>query len=326
MSQPPPPIPPNLLDPRRESLPPAPALAEDLSKRIDGVIVVTSPTDVYLAKASCASIRHVMGNIPITLLCDGANTNTSELERLPNVSRMVAQEVLDEETVQLFSGFWVKLIALWKSPYERFLLLDADTILWGDIRTYAKLDEFALIAVRRFATLQTVQTVEEIQKYVFDVDVIKKIEPFDWLGQPLTPSGAFFARRGAFTREDLLMLRRLDCWKCYDNGIFQFLLWRSTLRGAPKTTGFPFHLFPADTSSIPEDRFLPRDGKRPAIIHWITKKPKLGRNYKAFDDYRRMFLKMTGRNTFLNTRLLIEDIKVWLERQRRSLKKHKPGS
>lgn len=313
----------DLVDPRYESLPPDPIPEQDFSGRIDGVIVVMSPTDVYLAQASCASIRQTMGNIPITLLADGSETDTSELEHLPNVHRMVAQEVLDAESARLFSGFWVKLIVFWKSPYERFLLVDADTLLWGDIRSYAKLDEFDLIAVRRFTTMPRVRDDEDLKRSAFDVDVIKRYDPSDWRGQPLNPSGAFFGRRGAFTKEELIELRLLDCWRCYDNGIFNYLMWRSALRGKPRATGMPFHLFPADPDSPPEDRFLPRDGKRPAIIHWITKKPKLGRRYRAFDDYRRKFLKMIGKTTFIGVRLFLEDLSVWLKRQKHSLRKRK---
>jgi hypothetical protein len=263
-----------------------------------------------------------MGNIPITLLVDGPETNTLELEKLPNIRRMVAQEVLDREYAQLFSGFWVKLIAFWKSPYERFLLVDADTLIWGDVRSYAELDRFDFIAVYRFTNEAKLETVEEVQRSSFDVEVIKKFDPaLDWRGLEAPPSGAFFARRGVFSKEYLMTLRRLNCWRCYDNGLLHYLLWRAAREGNPRTTGFRFHLFPADHTSPPNDRFLPRDCQRPAIIHWITKKPKLGRRYRASDDYRKLFLKMTGQSTRLEARLLVEDIKVWLRRQGRSLRR-----
>jgi hypothetical protein len=320
MSQIPSQTPPGFLDPRAESLPPPPPPEQDFSSRLDGVIVVVSDWDVYLAKASCASIRHSMGNIPITLLLDDPNTDTTELERLPNVKRMVAREVVDVDYAEPFSGFWVKLVAFWTSPYERFLLIDADTLIWGDVRTYAKLDQFDFIAVHRFTNSAKLQTVEQVQRSSFDVEVIKKFDPaLDWRGQEAPPSGAFFARRGVFTKENLMTLRQLDCWRCYDNGLLHYLVWRATREGVPRTTGYRFHLFPADHTSPPEDRFLPQDCKRPAIIHWITQKPKLGRRYRAFDDYRKLFLKMTGRSKLLDARLFLEDINVWFQRQRRSL-------
>jgi len=78
-------------------------------------------------------------------------------------------------------------------------------------------------------------------------------------------------------------------------------------------------LFPANPDVPPEDRFLPRDCQKPVVIHWVTSKPKLGRSYQAADDYRKLFLKMIGKTTWLNTRLFFEDVAVWLGRRRRSL-------
>jgi Mannosyltransferase putative len=322
MSQIPCSIPSKLVDPRCESLPPPPSPAQDFISQLDGIIVLVSAGDVYLAKACCASIRHSMGDIPITLLVDGPNTDTAELQRLPNVKRMVAQEVVDHEYAKLCTGFWVKLLVHWKSPYERFLYLDADTLVWGDLRAYAKFDQFDFIGAYRFTNEIKLKTAEEIHRCLFDVDIVRKWDPaLDWHGQELINAGAFFARRGVFARENLMALRRLNCWRCYDNGVLQYLFWRALREGIPRAGGYRLQLFPADETSRPEDRFLPRDGQHPAIIHWITRKPKLGRRYRAADDYRKLFLKMTGRSKWLNARLFVEDLNVWLQRHRRSLDK-----
>src|SRR5579859_7174394 len=112
-------VPPNLLDPRVESLPPPPQPEQDFSGRLDGVIVLVSVEHVYLAKACCASIRQSMGNIPITLLADGPEVNTGELQKLPNVKCIVWQEMMSGEEARLCTGFWVKLLVFWISPYER---------------------------------------------------------------------------------------------------------------------------------------------------------------------------------------------------------------
>ena len=71
-----------MIDPRFESLPPAPRPERDFSGRLDGVIVAVWEGDLYLAKACCASIRQNMGDIPITLLVDGPATDTRDLQRL----------------------------------------------------------------------------------------------------------------------------------------------------------------------------------------------------------------------------------------------------
>jgi hypothetical protein len=313
----------NLLDPRGESLPPPPPPKQDLSSRLDGVIVLVSARDVYLAKACCASIRQAMGDIPITLLVDGREVNTAELSRLSNVKIMVAQEVAGEYE-RFLTSFWVKLLVFWASPYERFLYLDADTLVWGDVRVYAEFDKYDFIAGYHFKNPRVAQKPEDCP---FDREVIKKLDPaLVWRGQIDANNGVFFARRGVFTRKDLIALRKLECWRNYENGLVNYFRWHAAGAGLPRTSGHEIQLFPANSSMPDEDRFLPRDCRRPAIIHWISKKPRLGRRYRAADDYRKLFLKMTGRTKWLNARLFIEDIAVWLGRQKRSLLRQKRRS
>jgi hypothetical protein len=313
-------IPPNLIDPRCENLPPPPPPEPAFRDRLDGVVIPVYAGDVFLAKACCASVRQCMGDIPITLLVDGAATDTRELQRLHGVQRLVVQEAVCEEYVRLCAGTpWTKMLLFWISPYERFLCIDADTLVWGDLRKYAEFDKYDFIVTYRFQSTVTFKTVEDLLQCTSDVDVFRKLDPtLEWREQEKDNTGVFFARRGIFSAESLMTLRRLDCWKCYESGVFHFLLWRGLRDGSPRTIGHKVQLFPADLTLPPEDRFLPRDCKRPAIVHWITKKPKLGRHFQAADDYRRLFLKMTGRSKWLAARLLLEDITVWLRRQRRS--------
>jgi hypothetical protein len=314
------PTPANLLDPRVESLPPIPPPEQDFSNRLDGVIVLVSAKDAYLAKACCASVRHSMGNIPITLLVDGPEVNTAEVERLPNVSRMVAQEAAGSEYAHLCTGFWVKLLVFWRSPYERFLFLDADTLVWGDVRAYAEFDKYDFIAGYDFNAPRIMRTAEDIDRYVFELSYLQKTDPaLDWREQELANNGVFFARRGVFPKEHLIELRQWPCWRCYEQGVLNYLRWRALREGVPRAGGHRVQIFPAEKAYRLADRLMPRDSQRPAIVHWICKKPKLGRRYRAADDYRKMFLKMTGRSRWLGARLFLEDLAVWLGRHARSV-------
>lgn len=312
------PAPSDYLDPRFESLPPPPPAETDFSNRLDGVIIPVWAGDVYLAKACCASVRQSMGDIPITLLVDGPATDTRALQQLPGVRRMVLQEIADAEVVQLCTGnSWSKLPLFWTSPYERFLCLDADILVWGDLRAYAEFDKYDFIAAYHFTNPSIVQRLEEC---AFDVDVVKKLDPaLVWRGQIDANNGVFFARRGVFSKETLIKLRQLNCWTCFENGLVNYLRWRAARESVPRIGGHNLQLFPAEEKLRLEDRYLPRDCQRPAVIHWITKKPRLGRRYQADDDYRKLFLKMTGRSKWLGARLFAEDVSVWLHRQRRSL-------
>jgi hypothetical protein len=149
---------------------------------------------------------------------------------------------------------------------------------------------------------------------------LKKLEPaLEWQGQEFANAGAFFARSRVFSKEELIKLRLVDSWRAYDNGLHNFLRWRALRDGVPRATGQRLQIFPAEGMYKAEDRFLPRECHRPAVIHWICKKPRLGRRYRAADDYRKLFLKMTGRTKWLGARLFLEDVAVWFGRHKRSL-------
>ncbi len=311
----------HLIDPRTQSLPSPPPPSGDFSGRLDGVIIPVWRGDLYLAKACCASVRASMGNIPITLWVDGPETDTRELEKLPEVRRMVVQEVADPESVRLCSGTpWTKILLFWLSPYERFLCLDADLLVWGDLRAYADFDHYDFITTLHNGV--SFESEEEVSRSSFDVAMLKKLDPhLDWRGKGAPNTGVFFARRGLFDRESLLDLRKLNCWPCYEAGVFHYYYWRGLRDGQPRTIAHKVQLFPAEPSCLPEDRFLCPENPSPRVIHWITQKPKLGRNFKASDDFRRLFLKMAGHHFLPGLGIWMEDVSVWLDRQKRSLKK-----
>lgn len=316
-------IPPGYLDPRVESLPHAPPASQDFSDRLDGVIIPVWAGDVYLAKACCASIRQYMGDIPITLLVDGQAVDTCEIQRLHGVDRLVVQEAMaaDAEYLRLCTGSsWTKLLLFWMSPYERFLCLDADTILWGDVRRFAEFDRYDFIAAFHLEPEVLVQDREELNRILFDPEIAERLSPnLQWRLRDFANCGVFFARRGIFTQAQLMELRRLDCWRCYEQGLLNYLRWRSTPGTSPRMGGYPMQIFPADTSCKPVNRFLRQDSTtQPLVVHWVGKKPKFGRPFRAANDCRRAFLRQTGRSKLLDTRLFIEDIHVWLQRQQRS--------
>ena len=310
----------NCIDPRSESLPPTPKNEQDFNSRLDGVVIPVWAGDVYLAKACIASVRASMGDIPITLFVDGPNTDTRELLEVQGVKRLVVQDLISKECAQLCTGTpWTKLLLFWLSPYERFLCLDADTIVWGDLRIYAELDRFDFIVAYHLNSSVIFKTPEEIQRYVFDLDSLSKLNlKVNWREREFANSGVFFARRGIFSETQLLELRRLDCWRCYDQGLLNFLRWQVEFNVDSRIGGYRFQLFPAETTCLPADRYLPRDFSLPVVIHWIGKKPKMGRPFRTANDYRKTFLQMTGRTKWLTARLFVEDIGVWLQRQCRS--------
>lgn len=309
------------IDLRVSSPPGVPSPPERATRNaLDGVVIPVWAGDVFLAKACCASIRRFMGDIPITLLVDGP-ADTCELERLPGVSRMSVQEVATPEYIRLCSGSsMAKLLLFWASPYERFLCIDADTVVWGDVRIYAEFDKYDFIASHYRHSVYRMPDLEVVNQQAFDVEVIRKFDPsLEWLHQRYAICGVFFARRGVFSEARIMELVRLGCWRYYEQGMLNYLMWRSLQDGTPRIGGHPFQVFPAEKILPAEDRLLPMDWKKPVVVHWLGRKPKLGRSYAMVDEYRRLFLEMIGQTRILRWRLMIEDLRVMFQRHLRSV-------
>src|SRR6185369_9642175 len=98
-----------------------------------GVIICTCRFDFFLAKACVASVRRAMGDVPITLFLDD-DVDATALAKLYNLNLMYRSQLKDDFLREHNRGWGLPKISLfWVSPYERFLYLDCDTIVWGDV-------------------------------------------------------------------------------------------------------------------------------------------------------------------------------------------------
>src|SRR5687768_9957326 len=99
-----------------------------------GVIVVSTARDYRYAKATCASVRHFCGpDVPICILADG-NFRTAALQRTYGVKILRRRRVRDPRLRTRTRGMLFKEVALFEGPFETFILVDADTVFWGDMR------------------------------------------------------------------------------------------------------------------------------------------------------------------------------------------------
>src|SRR5215471_18012276 len=93
-----------------------------------GVVIPARTEHLHWVRGLCASVRHFMGDTPICVILDGDRIPT-DLQRLDGLVVVTRDEVEPKELRH--AGFRTpraKNAALWASPYETFLLLDADTI------------------------------------------------------------------------------------------------------------------------------------------------------------------------------------------------------
>jgi hypothetical protein len=151
-----------------------------------GVIVTCCRRDLALAKACCASVRYFLPSVPICLIVDGTDTPTSLVETY-GTSVITRDTVRDADLRQRSFGWGLtKMIAFWESPWRRFLLLDADTVVWGDPISLIR-DQAAEVVVDR---------------HLFDLAA--RTDPNPFLGD--------FLRAGRATSDRASVLDLVNAW------------------------------------------------------------------------------------------------------------------
>ena len=110
-----------------------------------GVIIACCDQDYLFTKGCCASIRYFLGDVPICLLIDGT-FSVSPLEKVYGV-RVINHDSVSEPLLRKRSFGWGKshMIPFWESPWQNFLVMDADTIIWGDVLKLANFEDFDFI-------------------------------------------------------------------------------------------------------------------------------------------------------------------------------------
>jgi hypothetical protein len=146
-----------------------------------------------------ASLRHFAPQLRICLLIDG-DFCTRSLRRAYDVDVLYRNQVKNDFLRERSFGYGVtKMVAFWESPFERFLWLDADTVMWGDISPLlARSMPWDIVTDR---PRSQPAGYEGVSKWFFDVNRIEKFFPEfrwkDYLGMYFC-TGVWAARRGVF--------------------------------------------------------------------------------------------------------------------------------
>jgi len=143
-----------------------------------------------------------MEGTPICVLLDGRRV-PEDLRRTPDVVVIRRDELEPRELRSGFGSLRAKNAALWASPFETFLLLDADAVVWGDVRQLADFERFDFV----------LDNGGEPPRAVMDADLVARTVPgFDARAYEsrFVNTGAYFGRRGILDLEYYLELVRLS--------------------------------------------------------------------------------------------------------------------
>ena len=193
-----------------------------------GVIVTCSHRDLWMAKGCCASVRHFMPDVPLCLLFDGAREQAASLARTYDALVLCRDNVESEFLRERSFGYGVtKMIAFWESPFDSFLLIDADTVVIGDMREHANFAASDIIVngPRQYRP-------DQVERGFFNTQRLLEAFPgATWDERQVFNSGVIFARKDVFRLEDYEQLLDAagqfpDLFKAGDQGMLNFLVIR----------------------------------------------------------------------------------------------------
>ena len=242
-----------------------------------------------------------MPDTPICLLVDGERV-PHDLVKAYGVRIIRRSEVEHAELREWsFGGLRAKNAVHWLAPFETFLSLDADAVVWGDMRTLCDFERFDFV-------LDTpIPNPGYVRGWVMDVEEVgRQLPGID--AQRYAPlyvnSGAYFARKGVLELDRYLELLRFSAEHPGlfrgSQGIFNFMVFSGVDEGRLRLDQRELQVTTGDVAR--EEvvrRFLliggePRVVDGPLVLHWAgSAKPRLrqrGRDYfEPMTFFRRRF-------------------------------------
>lgn len=203
------------------------------SAPIERVYVLCHARDLWLAKISVMSVRYWDRAIPITLIKDRSygDFDTGELERCCGATVLV----LENDRCGL--GF-AKLELLVRPIRERFLVLDADTVMCGPV--VASLTRFREDFIVPAVPVDNPRLASFTRIY-YDPDLLGELDPrFHFPGFAFN-TGVFVGTSGLIARAVFdphlrwgspVRLRAPQIFSCSDQGLLNYLLVKLAGEGA----------------------------------------------------------------------------------------------
>ena len=295
-----------------------------------GVVIACCSVDAHYAAGCVASVRFFMPEVPVCILYDGEDVPVyfRDDEGLHLLTRdNVQSQALRERS---FGPGVTKMVALFESPFETFLYLDADTTVCGDLREIADFQDYDLIVDRRGWADD-----DAINSWFFDPVAVSRYFPgFDWAGHRADYfcTGTFFARRNALRMERYLELLDFvdahpNVFKFWEMGLLNYMIFEAQDQNRCRVFGVPYQFVTRDHPAPVLEKIFktclrqePIEGS-PSVFHYPVTKPHLGQNGSytlPMSYYRREFWRRRISPAFLcEAWLMWEDVRFFHLREMR---------
>jgi hypothetical protein len=153
--------------------------------------------DKFMVQATLASMRHYCPDVPRCLIADG-DFDVSDLEKEYNLIVLQVPQLRSEEMRKLISGnSRAKHAAMWEGPFEYYVWLDSDAIVWGDFSPQLRTDvDFQIFWSEISSPADASEIPPWLPHFYFDPVKLRKFDlNFDWRGKAYFSAGVFACRR-----------------------------------------------------------------------------------------------------------------------------------
>lgn len=175
--------------------------------------------DKFLVQATLASMRHFCPDVPICLVVDG-DFDVSDLEKEYGLIVLRVSDLPSKEMRNLLSGNCrAKHAALWEGPFDFYVWLDSDAIVWGDFTPQVRTDvDFQIFWSEISIPPDATEIPPWLQHFYFDAVKLQQFDPdFEWRGKAYFSAGVFACKREAIS---FARWMQVEAWGRQGPGLF----------------------------------------------------------------------------------------------------------
>jgi hypothetical protein len=257
--------------------------------------------DKFMVQATLTSMRHYCPDVAICLIVDG-DVDVSDLEKEYQPIVLRIGDLPSAEMRKIIGGsFHAKHAAMWEGPFERYVWLDSDAIVWGDFTSQIRTDvDFQIFWSEISIPPDATEIPAWLPHFYFDPSKLRQLDPnFDWRGHAYFSAGVFACRRNAIPFEQYVQVDAMGRQIAGlfesglnssrgDMGMLNYLVHAMAQRGDLRTTVSDLQHIPRHhgTAEFEQDRVgvgwrFPKRIRRPRVAHFCGRKPFLS-DHRAY--------------------------------------------
>ena len=175
--------------------------------------------DKFMVQATLASMRHYSPDVPVCLVVDG-DFDVSDLVKEYDLRVLRVSELPFQQMRTAIAGNGrAKLAAMWEGPFEHYVWLDSDAIIWGDFTPQVRADvDFQIFWSEISIPPDALEFPGWLAHFYFDPQKLRRFDAdFEWRGNAYFSSGAFACKRNVIPFEKWM---EAELWGKETPGLF----------------------------------------------------------------------------------------------------------